>query len=77
MGSVFKLEMAFSTLAKRVPTFPFRNGSKTPKNGQVGVTSCTPNGVRKARIQLWLTLTPYSKTLSRRKREQGWVRAQW
>ena len=64
MGSVFKLEMAFSTLAKRVPTFPFRNGSKTPKNGQVGVTSWTSNGTRKAGTQLWAPLTPCVKTFS-------------
>ena len=64
MGSVFKLEMAFSTLAKRVPTFPFRNGSKTPKIAQVGVTSCTPNGTRKARTHLSLTFTSCVKTFS-------------
>ena len=64
MGSVFKLEMAFSTLAKRVPTFPFRNGSKTPKNGQVGVTSWTSNGTGKAGTHLSLTFTSCVKTFS-------------
>ena len=76
MGSVFKLGKAFSTLAKKVPTFPRENGPKTPKILLVGVTSCITNGTGKAGTQLWATLTPYSKTLSRRKREQEWVRAQ-
>ncbi len=43
-GSVFKLGKAFSTLAKKVPTFPRENGPKTPKILLVGVTSCITNG---------------------------------
>ena len=60
--SVFKLGKAFSTLAKKVPTFPRENGPKTPKILLVGVTSCITNGTGKAGTQLWATLTPYSKT---------------
>ena len=56
--------MEFSSLAKRVPTFPFRNGPKIPKIAQVGVRSWTSNGTGKAGTHLSLTLTFCVKTFS-------------
>jgi hypothetical protein len=61
---VFKLEKAFSTLAKRVPTFHCQSGSKIPKIAQVGVTSWTSNGTGKAETHLSLTFTSCVKTFS-------------
>ncbi len=58
---VFKLEKAFSTLSKKVPTFHCQSGPKTPKIGQVRVRSCTPNGTGKAETHLSLTLISYTK----------------